>query len=172
MSEQAMNPGIKLEDPSTVGYESADEIDASKYQVVWTNVMAEGRYLSPSVYKKAEVLIICWKEHCCDLDTQNEVKGLVSVLEMGFGYGITIVHLEAKEEGRLQVQLNAKVAGFVDTHDGPDTLLIVYYAGHGKPGKYFGDLEIFGSVIHDVWKTKPANLCWRLQTNVAERQAR
>ncbi|KAL8645949.1 MAG: hypothetical protein Q9226_007070 [Calogaya cf. arnoldii] len=161
MSEQAMGPGIKPEDPSTLGYESADEIDASKYQVAWTNVMAEGRYLSPSVYKKAEVLLLCWKEHCSDLDTKTEVSQLVSVLEVGFGYGVTIVHLDGNEKNRLQVQLNAKVAGFVDTHDGPDTLLIVYYAGHGKPDKYFGDLEMFGQTSRndprDV-KTRQRNL--------------
>ncbi|KAI4188650.1 MAG: hypothetical protein LQ346_005271 [Caloplaca aetnensis] len=81
MSKQAMNPSIKLDEQSTVGYESADEIDASKYQVAWANVMEEGRYLSLSVYERGEVLILCWKEHCSDVDTRTEVEHLVNVLE-------------------------------------------------------------------------------------------
>lgn len=88
MSKQAMNPSIKLDEQSTVGYESADEIDASKYQVAWANVMEEGRYLSLSVYERGEVLILCWKEHCSDVDTRTEVEHLVNVLEVGFGYWV------------------------------------------------------------------------------------
>lgn len=75
-----MNPGIKPEELSTVGYRTVDEIEASKHQVVWTNVMADGRYLSPSVYQKVEVLILCRQEHCSDLNTK-EVLGLESVLK-------------------------------------------------------------------------------------------
>lgn len=139
-----MKPGIKLEDESIVGYESADEIDASNYQVVWTNVMAEGRYLSPSVYKKVEVLLLCWKEHSRDIDTQEEVERLKSVFKEGFGYNVTIQQLDATREKKLQLQVNANVANFAEVNDGPDTLLIVYYAGHGKPGEFFGELELIG----------------------------
>ncbi|KAL8933829.1 MAG: hypothetical protein Q9216_006196 [Gyalolechia sp. 2 TL-2023] len=152
---RAANPGIELEDPLTVGYESPDEIDASNYQVSWTNVMEEGRYLSPSTYQKVEVLILCWAEHCRDIDTQEEVARFKAVLEKGFCYNVTVVDLDAKAKQKLQVQVNAKVAGFVENHDGPDTLLIVYYAGHGKPGEFFGDLELFGQTSpNDTRDTK------------------
>ncbi|KAL9006286.1 MAG: hypothetical protein Q9188_000943 [Gyalolechia gomerana] len=138
------NPGIELKDSSTIGYESPDEIDASKYQVSWANVMAEGKYLTPSIYQNVEVLILCWAEHSSDFDTKEEVSKLKSVLEEGFRYHVTVVRLDAKAEKRLQVQVNAEVAGFVGNYDGPNNLLIVYYAGHGKPGEFVGDLEIFG----------------------------
>ncbi|KAI4142043.1 MAG: hypothetical protein LQ341_003332 [Variospora aurantia] len=140
-SVRAVNPAISLEESSVVDYESTDEIDASEQQVVFTNVMAEGQYLSPSIYKKVEVLILCWEEHSRDIDTTEEVSQLKAVFAEKFGYHVTIYYLDAKQEKRLQVQVNAQVAIFVDKHDGPNSLLIVYYAGHGKPGEYFGHLE-------------------------------
>lgn len=145
-SARAVNPAIMLEDSSVVDYESTDEIDASERQVNWTNVMAEGRYHSPSVYEKVEVLMLCWEEHSRDFDTTKEVTELSAVFEKGFGYHVTIQRLDAKRDTRLQIQVNRIVANFVHDHDGPNTLLIVYYAGHGKPGNFFGDLEIFGQV--------------------------
>lgn len=138
------NPRIELEDPSTVDYETEDEIDASKYQVAWTNVMEEGEYVTPSTYQNVVVLILCWADDCSDFDTKDEISRLKLVFEEGFRYLVTIEYLDAKAEQRLQVQLNGKVARFVEVHDKPNTLLIVYYAGHGKPGEYWGDLEIFG----------------------------
>lgn len=141
-----MGPGIRLEDTFTVDYDSPEEIDASMYQVSWTNVMAEGRYRSPSVYKKVEVLMLCWQENNCAMKTKGEVERLRSVFQDGFGYRVSISYLNAKGEQSLQLQVNAEVAVFARKHDGRDTLLIVYYAGHGKPGEFFGDLELFGSV--------------------------
>ena len=43
-----------------------------------------------------------------------------------------------------QVQMQYHVAKFVMEEDGPRTLLIVYYAGHGKPGPDPGKLELAG----------------------------
>lgn len=145
-SVRAVNPAIRLEDSAVVDYETTDEIDASEQQVVFTNVMAEGQYLSPSIYKKVEVLILCWEEHSSDIDTTEEVSQLKAVFAEKFGYHVTIYYLDATQEGPLQVQVNAKVATFVAEHDGPNSLLVVYYAGHGKPGEYFGHLEFFGHV--------------------------
>ena len=46
--------------------------------------------------------------------------------------------------------MNAIVAAFVEQHDSPNTLLIVYYAGHNRPGPDYGSLELFGSVGHGL----------------------
>ncbi|KAL8727739.1 MAG: hypothetical protein Q9166_005852 [cf. Caloplaca sp. 2 TL-2023] len=137
-----LKPNIKLDDQSTVGYESADEKEASRHQVLWTNVMAEGTYKTPSTYDKVEVLLLCWA--VSDIDTTNEVKDLKAVFEVDFGYHATIKYLDAELKQRLQVQVNARVAKFVEDYDDSNTLLIVYYAGHGRPGKFFGDLELMG----------------------------
>ncbi|KAL8900785.1 MAG: hypothetical protein Q9207_005534 [Kuettlingeria erythrocarpa] len=162
ISEQAVNPGITLDEQSIAGYKSVDEIEASKHQVGRANVMEEGRYLRPSMYKKAEVLIFCWEEHCFYLDNQTEIEQLVSVLEVGFGYGVTIVYLYASSTRLLQVQLQAKVAGSIDKHDGSDTLLIVYCAGHGTTEESFGDLETFPK----TWENYPREKKERLRNNL------
>lgn len=143
---QGFTSSVQLRHPSTVNYESADEMNASRYQVLWSNIMDKGNYTKPSGYHKVAVLLLCWDQDCVDLATQEEVDKLKAVFEDKFGYDATIAKL-SPANGRLQVQVNQKVANFVSDHDGQNNLLIVYYAGHGKPGKNFGDLELFGFVL-------------------------
>ena len=125
--------------------EPGDEVDEdSKFQVLWSEIMDKGSYKNPSSYKKGAVLLVCWEEHSNDSTTQEEVEGLKSVFEERFRYSAEIEYLNNRIAKPLQVQINAKVAKFVDTYDGPHTLLIVYYAGHGRPGSSYGFLECFG----------------------------
>ena len=121
-----------------------DEIQDAEYQVQWNITMGEGKYNHPSTYDKVVVLLLCWAQSSNDLKTTEEVDALRLVLENRFKYRTTTEHLDNDNKKRLQVQLNSKVAAFVDANDGPNTLLIVYYAGHGKPGEIRGDLEMFG----------------------------
>lgn len=102
----------------------------------------QGKYSKPSAYSKVEVLLLSWLEP--DIETQDEVQRLKAVFEDGFGYHATLEYLDANSQGSLQVDLNVTVASFVKAHNGVNTLLVVYYAGHGKPGESFGDLELFG----------------------------
>ena len=138
-------------EPLAVDDESSDEIDASKDQVLWSNIMDKGNYMKSPGYNKVAVLLLCWEQSSGDFSTEEEVKKLEAVFVDKFGYKTIVEKLNAYNQKRLQVQVNAKVANFVEAYDAPNALLIVYYAGHGKPGKYFGDLEIFGFVM---W-TKP-----------------
>ncbi|KAL8678376.1 MAG: hypothetical protein Q9224_003984 [Gallowayella concinna] len=135
-------PVIGPEDQSASGYESVDEEEASRQQVLWTNVMEEGTWQNPSLYVKVEVLMLCWA--VSDMDTAGEMNDLKTVFEKDFGYHVTTQRLNAKQEKPLQVQLNVMVAKFVYDHGGPNTLFIVYYAGHGRPGKYLDHLELAG----------------------------
>ena len=112
--------------------------------------MDRGPYKNPSTYKKVEVLLLCWAENSNDFTTKEEVGRLQSVFENRFRYNTHIEYLDNSTPQRLQVRVNSKVATFVDNHDGPDTLLVVYYAGHGRPGGYYGSLEIFGFVSTNV----------------------
>ena len=145
----ANSPTINLPPgTSTVDYEAEDAKDDSDYQVLWSNTMDEGTYKSSTKYTNVEVLLLCWVEQSDDLITTGEVKKLKSTFEDRFNYGAQIGYLDPKAKQAAQVQLNAIVANFVNTFDGPNTLLIVYYAGHGKPGKYYGSLEFFGLVIY------------------------
>ena len=118
-----------------------DEIQDAEYQVLWNSTMDKGDH---NQYEKVEVLLLCWAQNATDLKTTEEVNALKLVLEGRFNYHTTTEYLDNNKQQRLQVQLNTKVAAFVGANDGPNTLLIVYYAGHGKPGKIHGHLEMFG----------------------------
>ena len=121
-----------------------DEIEDAEYQVLWNVTMDKGNYNHSSAYEKVEVLLVCWAQDSNDLKTTEEVNALNSVLEKRFRWHTTMAYLDNDKQQRLQVQLNTAVAAFVGANDGPNTLLIVYYAGHGKPGKFHGRLEMFG----------------------------
>ncbi len=121
-----------------------DEFQDAEYQVLWNITMDQGEYNQSSAYDKVVVLLLCWAQDSNDLKTTEEVNALKLVLEKRFRYHTTTEYLDNDNKQRLQVQLNSKVAAFVGANDGPNTLLIVYYAGHGKPGKMPGDLEWFG----------------------------
>ena len=135
---------VLLQDSSTVDYESTDEMDASRYQVLWSNTMAKGN--KGTDYLKVAVLLLCWDQKFDDMATEEEVHSLKAVFEDKFGYSATIAKL-SPTKGGLQVQINREVANFVGDHDGQNNLLIVYYAGHGKPGEIFGQLELHGFVL-------------------------
>ena len=111
--------------------------------------MDRGSYQKPSTYEKVEALLLCWQDGSNDMSTKGEVKRLQKVFEKKFHYNVQVEYLDNHIAQKLQIHVNAKVAHFVNTHDGPNTLLIVYYAGHGRPGSYFGALELFGLVQHN-----------------------
>lgn len=145
-AEQAVVASEVLVPPgsSTVDYESQEAAENSKYQVLWSNTMDKGSYKNPSTYEKVEVLLLCWEDNSDDLTTKHEVHQLSQVFRQRFHYNTHTEYLENKPQKKLQVQVNAKVANFVESRDGPRTLLIVYYAGHGRPGSYYSALELHG----------------------------
>lgn len=133
-------------DLSVVNYQGDFEKDDSDQQVLWSNEMDKGKNKNAFTYQNVVALLLCWREDCSDLITQQEISRLKSVFEEKFRYKTQTEHLSYDSKTKLQVQINARVAQFVDRNDGPNTLLIVYYAGHGRPGKLPGEMEIFGSV--------------------------
>ena len=170
-STKTWSPNDKLQDPSTVDYDTPDEKDASEHQVLWSNLMNKGKYLDSSGYHHVEVLLLCWDQECVDMATQEEVDKLKIVFEEKFGYHATIAKLKLRPGGPLiQVQVNFEVAQFVRNHDGQNNLLIVYYAGHGKPGRDYGKLELFGFVPGLVHSLQLLTL--NLQTDLAKRPER
>ena len=83
--------------------------------------------------------------------TQAEGDQLKAVWEVNFGCHATMTkllpkHLEPRGR-KLQVQVNSKVAKFIEDHDGPNNVIMVYNAGHGESGTHFGELELFGFVL-------------------------
>lgn len=147
MSPLTSSPTINLPpERSTVNYEAQDEKDDSEYQVLWSKTMDKGNYKNSSTYTNVEVLLLCWSESNDDLAVKEELSKLKSTFENRFNYHAQISYLDPTMEQKLQVQVQTIVAAFIGLHDKPTTLLIVYYAGHGKPGSYYGSLELHGSV--------------------------
>ena len=105
-----------------------------------------------SNYTRVKVLLLYRENNFSYTSTQQEVNHLKDTFETLFSYHAEIKSLNTLVRERLQVRVKALVAGFVDEHDGPNTLLIVYYAGDGVPrpvpGPDFGSLNLFGSVAH------------------------
>ncbi len=106
----------------------------------------ERKYKTPRLYTKVEVLLLCWEHTCNDLDTKDELDDLKATFENRFNYHTETKYMGTTSEQRLQVRVNTMVAAFVAEHDGPNTLFIVYYAGHSRLGGKYGSLELFGSV--------------------------
>lgn len=154
MSSQRLKPEPPVtpdgSDGSIVDYELDEQKIDSDLRVMWSKVMDQGPYKNPSTYRKVEVLILHWADNSNDLATNEEVKSLQSVLEKPFNFHVQVESLDNHIEKKLQVRINSIVAQFVEKHDGPNTLLIVYYAGHGRPGSYYGHLELFGSVEYHL----------------------
>ena len=145
-------PEYSPEEQSVACYDSTEEKEASRLQVLWTNIMNESRYQSPPRYDKVEVLLLCWK--VSDIDTTKEIKDLREVFEVYFGYHATTEYLDANWNENLQVYLNRLVANFVHDYNDPNTLLIVYYGGHGVPGEFLDELE-FIAYIFCIWLSQP-----------------
>ena len=144
-SPHAMQPAPNLpQDSSTVDYESEDEKENSDRQLRWSRIMDEGQYETSSSYTKVEVLLLCWEHSCSDMATKEEIDDLKATLENQFNYHVEIKYLDVTT--KVQVFVNAIMATFVAQHNSPNTLLIVYYAGHGRPGPDHADLELFGYV--------------------------
>lgn len=157
-------------DVSTVNYESQDEKEDSELQLLWSRIMDEGNYDNSSTYTKVEVLLLCWAEICNDMTTREEVNQLKTTFEEKLFWNTQVEYLDTTIEGRLQVRVNAIVAGFVDAHDGPNTLLMVYYAGHGRPGGDYGDLELMGSVQCEILCVIVTDLCRQITANAPHDQ--
>ncbi len=139
------SPTINLQlEGSTVNYEAQDEKIKSEYQVLWSNTMDEGKYKNSSTYRSVNVLLLCWAESSDDLEVKEEVSRLRDTFEKRFNYKTQTSYLDRNMRQKVQVQVNTIVANFIGLHDDPTTLLIVYYAGHGKPGSYYGSLVLHG----------------------------
>jgi hypothetical protein len=142
-SESSNKAGPVAQKAKSVQYTRKEERDASELQITWNNVMDQGNYRRKSLYTHVAVLVLYWEKG--DLNVHDEIKGLVDIFENQFNYSV--------EHGPLKgpyanTHINKLVASFVHTHNGPGTLMIVYYAGHGRPGEFHGSLELFGSAKH------------------------
>ena len=131
-------------DASIIEYEDELEKLNSKMQVAWSGVMDNDYYASSTNYEHVEVLTLSWEKESDDLKVQEEIDALTEVFRDTYNYHVTHKTIKKREKKKAQTQILAIVAGWVDEYDGLKTLLIVYFAGHGKPGNNLGELVING----------------------------
>jgi hypothetical protein len=108
----------------------------SDLQAVWDESMRGVGDLGLP-HKQCAVLLINWDKDADDLSTGDEVDNLEAVFKNLYNYHVTKAQLlgEDKTDKEPQLQVQKILTDFVYQHDNQNTLLIVYYAGHGVPGK-------------------------------------
>ncbi|KAI4092361.1 MAG: hypothetical protein LQ339_007958 [Xanthoria mediterranea] len=128
---------------SIVDYNDENEQLNSDFQLIFDQNAQIGRQSSWR-YDKVAVLLISWDGSCDDLNTKGEVDNLARMFHEIYKYKIQNVRLKSNSSRHPQVEVNKIMAEFVWEEDGPSTLLLVYYAGHGAPGQRPGNLELKG----------------------------
>lgn len=153
-----------------VQYENDVEKSNDDLQHVFNGIMEDaGHYKTSSFYKKVKCLLISWDDDCDDLHTGPEVgffhscsnsrlivqvERLANVLEDKMHFKVTKALLtnDAIHPAHLQVEYH--IVNFLWAEDGPQTLLLFYYAGHGSPESKRGGshgLTLTGSVQISLW---------------------
>ena len=59
------------------------------------------------------------------------MENLASVFRDKYNYDVSEAVLEQLPNGQTQVDLNDKLTTFIKRHNDENTLMIIYYAGHG-----------------------------------------
>ena len=126
-----------------------------KLGLMWNEIMDKGRYSTSASYTNIQVLMLSHDaaEGNDDLNVKQEMGDLERVFKDTYNFGVTrhVIKKYNKMHKRSQAQVNAIVAHWAYKHDGPSTLLIVYFAGHGVPSDS-GELELVGrqELTHQV----------------------
>jgi hypothetical protein len=109
---------------------------------IWDDTMKEFG-VRGKCHQDTSVLMISFANKFDDLDTKAEVDELETVFKDLYHY--QVIRRELSESGNQTPtrQLSRYLLELVDTSRRDTTLLIVYYAGHGIPGKP-GELHLAG----------------------------
>lgn len=102
----------------------------SKFQVMFAKAIDQEASKITSSHKKASALLLSWAKEPDEMDVQKEVDELEEVFKTSFNYTVVKHYLrpEGMQQTSLQVIVTGVIADFLLAHDGPDNLLIVYYA--------------------------------------------
>lgn len=111
--------------------EKSLEAENLRLNAIWDQTMKDkgGNGLP---HRKTAVLLLAWDPSIDELKVEDEVKELGDVFINDYNY---TVREECIKPGPCpQHQVSCILSKFVMDFDDKDTLLIVYYAGHGSPG--------------------------------------
>jgi hypothetical protein len=109
---------------------------------IWDATM-KGFGVTGKPHQDTSVLTISWAKEFDDLHTEAEVNELETVFKELYNYRVIKRQLSELGAGPPSQQLSRYLLEFVDACSSNSTLLIIYYAGHGIPGKP-GELHLAG----------------------------
>ncbi|MCJ1318298.1 hypothetical protein MMC15_003626 [Xylographa vitiligo] len=157
---------------SFVAYDDQYEKLNSIMQVAWTGTMEKGNYTTSHSYNEVHVLLLSWESEFDDLKVKDEVTALEAVFRDIYNYHVQSSPIKTRTFKKAQTQVNKIVASWVDECDAPKTLLIVYFAGHGRPGNKPGSLEIAGNSSPNDVRQHLDKVIWnRTETNLQDTHA-
>ena len=116
-----------------IDYTNDDVKQASNLQVTWQEKMSSSRFKEPK-YRRVAVLLLSWDPLHDDLKVAKEVGDLKKTFEGDFNYEVKWMTFPCDEPGDVQLEVTAKISAWVNAYNSPENLLIIYYAGHGRPG--------------------------------------
>ncbi|KAG9191752.1 hypothetical protein G6011_10486 [Alternaria panax] len=108
----------------------------------WSEAIAKNMHL-PDGYARVAVLLIKWADNLDELRTADEAEELEALFRTRFHYDTKTVELNVR--GKPQHQLDKHVSQFICDHDGTQSLLIIYYTGHGVFQPLKKTLELTGT---------------------------
>ncbi|KAF7898925.1 uncharacterized protein EAF01_008138 [Botrytis porri] len=111
-------------------YQDKEASADSKFKAIFDEHMSAKN--ASIAYREVHVLLLSWDRKDDDLHVEQEVADLENVFRDIFKYKTTQKILQQNPRRHPQAQINLYLAEFVHNHDDQNTLLIVYYAGHGK----------------------------------------
>ncbi|MCJ1392223.1 hypothetical protein MMC18_005090 [Xylographa bjoerkii] len=149
--------GGTSKDLTIVDYEDPYVKRNSELQVAFTEVM-EDTNRETSSYENVAALLLSWTED--DLGVKAEVDTLEDVFRNVFHYEVHNKCLTTNTRTKPQIQVNQLVANFVADKEGPKTLLIVYYAGHGLPGLEPGHLNLHPDAAPHIVQNELNMVIW------------
>ncbi|KAI4595699.1 Phosphatidylinositol-4-phosphate 5-kinase [Pestalotiopsis sp. 9143b] len=154
-----MAPCLPVEPPSR-DYQDEDETQDSRLKTAWDGVMG-GLKTKHNAHEKVSALLLSWHPDVDDLKTDQEVRDLEEVFKSTFKYETTRATLTNGAKKSAQIQVHRHLSQFVYDNDDGNTLLIIYYAGHGRPGKDPGGLHLTGSTsLPSSGSSKPHEVVW------------
>lgn len=108
--------------------DAAQQKRGAEMQMWWDEAIARNMNL-PDGYAQVAVLLVKWEDALDELETRAEAEELAAVFRDRFHFVTETVELNVAS--KPQQQMRTYMSAFIEKHDGPHNLLIVYYTGHG-----------------------------------------
>ena len=109
------------------------DYDEEEFKRRWEDSGVRGPFSRRPCYQRINVLLLSWRKCCENSHTSEEVDMLEHVFKNRFHYNTQREYLCHHADKIVQTQLNRIIAAFANIPRGPNTLFIVYFAGHAIP---------------------------------------